>query len=113
MLRFEQIAAGASWVGEYGSVSIPAQRIFLASISPYNNLKAGVTYPEPFIFTTTKDDRVGPVHARKFAAKMEAMGLPFLYYENTEGGHAAGANLQETAREQALEMTYLTRKLMD
>ena len=23
MLRFEQIAAGASWVGEYGSVSVP------------------------------------------------------------------------------------------
>jgi prolyl oligopeptidase len=113
MLRFEQIAAGASWVGEYGSVSNPTQRIFLASISPYNNLRTGVAYPEPFIFTTTKDDRVGPVHARKFAAKMEGMGLPFLYYENTEGGHAAGANLQETAREQALEMTYLTRKLMD
>jgi prolyl oligopeptidase len=113
MLRFEKIAAGASWVGEYGSVSNPAQRMFLASISPYNNLKPGVAYPEPFIFTTTKDDRVGPVHARKFAAKMEAMGLPFLYYENTEGGHAAGANLQEAAREQALEMTYLTRKLMD
>ncbi len=113
MLRFEQIAAGASWVGEYGSVSDPAQRAFLASISPYQNLKAGVRYPEPFIFTTTKDDRVGPVHARKFAARMEAMGLPFLYYENTEGGHAAGANLRETAREQALEMTYLSRKLMD
>jgi prolyl oligopeptidase len=113
MLRFEQIAAGASWVGEYGSVSNPEQRAFLASISPYHNLRAGVTYPEPYIFTTTKDDRVGPVHARKFAAKMEAMGLPFFYYENTEGGHAAGANLKERAREAALEMTYLTRKLMN
>ena len=113
MLRFEQIAAGASWVGEYGSVSNPEQRAFLASISPYANLKAGANYPEPFIFTTTKDDRVGPVHARKFAAKMAAMGLPYLYYENTEGGHAAGANLREAAHEQALEMTYLTMKLMD
>ena len=113
MLRFEQIAAGASWVGEYGSVSDPGQRAFLASISPYANLKPGVEYPEPFIFTTTKDDRVGPVHARKFAAKMAAMGLPYLYYENTEGGHAAGANLREAAHEQALEMTYLTIKLMD
>ena len=113
MLRFEQIAAGASWVGEYGSVSKPAERAFLASISPYNNLKSGVAYPEPFIFTTTKDDRVGPVHARKFAALMASMGLPYLYYENTEGGHSAGANLREAAREQALEMTYLTRKLMD
>jgi prolyl oligopeptidase len=113
MLRFEQIAAGASWVGEYGSVADPAQRAFLASISPYNNLKAGTPYPEPFIFTTTKDDRVGPVHARKFAAKMASLGLPFLYYENTEGGHAAGANLQESAREQALEMVYLMRKLLN
>ncbi|MDQ6736687.1 MAG: prolyl oligopeptidase family serine peptidase, partial [Gemmatimonadota bacterium] len=68
MLRFEQIAAGASWVGEYGSVAIPAERAFLESISPYNNIRPGVQYPEPFIWTTTKDDRVGPQHARKFAA---------------------------------------------
>ena len=60
MLRYEQIAAGASWVGEYGSVSNPAERAFLASISPYKNLRAGVKYPEPLIWTTTKDDRVGP-----------------------------------------------------
>ncbi|MBV9512003.1 MAG: S9 family peptidase, partial [Caulobacteraceae bacterium] len=70
MLRFEQIAAGASWVGEYGSVSNPEERAFLARISPYANLKPGVAYPEPFIWTTTKDDRVGPQHARKFAAKL-------------------------------------------
>ena len=111
MLRFEQIAAGASWVGEYGSVSNPEQRAMLARISPYANLKAGVHYPTPFIYTTTKDDRVGPVHARKFAARMEAMGLPFLYYEATEGGHAAGANQREAATVQALEMTYLTSRL--
>jgi len=35
MLRYEQIAAGSSWVGEYGSgVSNPDERAFLASISP-------------------------------------------------------------------------------
>jgi prolyl oligopeptidase len=44
---------------------------------------------------------------------MEEMGLPFYYYENTEGGHAAGANLRQAARTNALEMTYLARKLMD
>ena len=97
MLRYEQIEAGASWVGEYGSVSVPAERAFLASISPYQNLKAGVKYPEPLIWTTTKDDRVGPQHARKFAAKMSAMGLPYLFYEVTEGGHGAGANLRRAS----------------
>lgn len=113
MLRIGQIAAGASWAGEYGEVSDPEVRAFWEARSPYHNLKRGVLYPEPFIFTTTKDDRVGPVHARKFAARMKEYGLPYLFYENTEGGHAAGANLRQQARTQALEMTYLTRKLMD
>ena len=113
MIRISKIAAGASWEGEYGSIDDPAVRAFWEKTSPYQNLKAGIAYPTPFIFTTTKDDRVGPQHARKFAARMEEMGLPFYYYENTEGGHAAGANLKQAARTSALEMTYLTRKLMD
>jgi prolyl oligopeptidase len=112
MLRFEKIAAGASWTGEYGSVSVPGQRAFLASISPYNQLKPNVNYPQPLIFTSTKDDRVGPVHARKFAARMEEFHEPFFYDEIVEGGHAAGADLKETARTWAEEYTYLSRKLM-
>jgi prolyl oligopeptidase len=113
MLGFEHIAAGASWVGEYGSTSVPKEREFLASISPYNQLKADVKYPEPFIFTTTKDDRVGPVHARKFAAKMEEFKKPFYYQEILEGGHGSGADLKQTANTFAMEYTYLMRKLMD
>jgi prolyl oligopeptidase len=113
MLRYEQIDAGASWVGEYGSVSVPAERAFLASISPYQNLKVGVNYPETLIWTTTKDDRVGPQHARKFAAKMSAMGLPYLFFEVTEGGHGAGANLREQAHTSAMEYVYFARKLMN
>jgi prolyl oligopeptidase len=113
MLRFEHIAAGASWVGEYGSVSVPEERTFLAHISPYNQLNPDVTYPEPLIFTTTKDDRVGPVHARKFAARMEEFHKPFFYDEIVEGGHAAGADLKQEAKTWATQYTYLTRKLMD
>lgn len=113
MLRYEQIQAGASWVGEYGSVSKPDERAFLAKISPYNNLRGGIAYPEPFIWTTTKDDRVGPQHARKFAAKLAAMDVPYLFYEVIEGGHGAGANLDERAHTSALEWTYFTMKLME
>lgn len=111
MLRYEHIAAGSSWVGEYGSVSNPAERAFLASISPYQNVKPGVAYPEPLIWTTTKDDRVGPQHARKFAAKLSAMGIPYLYYEVIQGGHGAGATLEEKAAMRAREFTYFARKL--
>jgi prolyl oligopeptidase len=41
------------------------------------------------------------------------MKLPFFYYENTEGGHGTGADLQQSAHTTALTMTYLQRKLMD
>jgi prolyl oligopeptidase len=113
MLRFEKIAAGTSWVGEYGSVSVPEERAFLAKISPYNNIHKGTQYPEPFIWTTTKDDRVGPQHARKFAARLSEYGIPYLFYEVTEGGHGSGANLKEQAHTNALEVTYFTQKLMN
>ena len=113
MLRYNQLLAGASWVDEYGDPADPAEGAFLRQTSPYQNLKTGVDYPEPFFVTSTKDDRVHPAHARKMAARMQAMGLPFLYYENTDGGHSAAANLKEVAKRVSLEFTYLTRKLMD
>lgn len=113
MLRYNRLLAGASWMAEYGDPADPVEGDFLRHLSPYHNLKAGVAYPEPFFVTSTKDDRVHPGHARKMAAKMQAMGLPFLYYENTDGGHAAAANLKESAKRVSLEMVYLSRKLMD
>jgi len=112
MIRYEQIAAGASWVDEYGSVTVPAEKAFLETISPYQNLKKGVAYPEPYIWTTTKDDRVGPQHARKFAARMKEYGLPYLLYEDTAGGHSGDADIAQGARLQALQMTYFAQKLM-
>jgi prolyl oligopeptidase len=113
MLNFEHIDAGASWVGEYGSNSVPAEHAFWLAHSPYQNLKAGTAYPEPLIWSTTKDDRVGPQHARKFAAKLAAMGVPYLYYEVIQGGHGAGANPVQDATTDAIEWTYFTKKLME
>ena len=112
MIRYEQIAAGASWVDEYGSVTNPDEKAFLETISPYQNLKRGVAYPEPYIWTTTKDDRVGPQHARKFAARMKEYGLPYLFYEDTAGGHSGDADIEQGARLQALQMVYFAQKLM-
>ena len=113
MIRISKIAAGASWQGEYGDVSEPAIRAFWDKVSPYQQLSSSSKLPMPYIFTTTKDDRVGPGHARKFAARMKEYGLPYLYYENTEGGHGSGANLKQTARTNALQIIYFKRQLME
>ena len=113
MMRFHKLLAGASWIAEYGNPDVPEQREWIAKYSPYQALKAGQKYPEPFIHTSTKDDRVHPGHARKAVARLEELGYPVLFYENIDGGHSAAANLKETAKRIALEWTYLSRKLMD
>ena len=68
-------------------------------------------YPPVFFVTATSDDRVTPVHARKMAAKMEAQGHEVLFYENTDGGHAAAADHKQAAEMWALSFVYLAQKL--
>jgi prolyl oligopeptidase len=113
MLRFHLLLAGASWVDEYGSPEVPDERAFLQRISPYHTVDPDkIGHVAPFFVTSTKDDRVHPGHARKLAAKLEAAGAAFYYFENIDGGHGAAANRNEGARRQALEFTYLWRRLM-
>ncbi|WP_163999490.1 prolyl oligopeptidase family serine peptidase [Pyxidicoccus caerfyrddinensis] len=113
MLRYHKLPAGASWVGEYGNPEVPEDAAFIAKYSAYQNLKPDVRYPKPYITTNTKDDRVHPGHARKFAARLEAMGLPYLYFENTDGGHSNDADPLLNARRWALHHVYLAQQLMD
>jgi prolyl oligopeptidase len=111
MLRFNKLLAGDSWVGEYGSPDVPAEAAALRRYSPYQNVRPGVRYPKTLIYTSTKDDRVHPGHARKFAAALEEAGAPVTYYENVEGGHSAAANLEQRVKRYAIEYTFLLRSL--
>ena len=107
MKRYSHLLAGASWMGEYGNPDVPADWAFISKYSPYQNLKCGVDYPVPFIYTSTRDDRVHPGHARKFAARLEQCGDHFFYDEAIEGGHEAGVVPAEDAQRVALETVYL------
>jgi prolyl oligopeptidase len=111
MLRYTKLSAGPSWAAEYGDPDDPEMRAVLAKYSPYQNVKPGVKYPEVFFMTSTEDDRVNPAHARKMVAKMSAMGDKVFYFENTEGGHGAAANLLQRARRYALQYVYFHEML--
>lgn len=113
MMRYHTLLAGASWMGEYGDPDIPAERAYIRSYSPYQNVDPATEYPEMFIFTSTKDDQVHPGHARKMAARLMEYDKPVLYYENTEGGHSAAANLKQRAYTDALQVVYALKKLKD
>jgi len=113
MIRYTQIGAGASWEAEYGDPAKPADRAWILKYSPYQNVSKDKKYPPVFFVTATSDDRVTPVHARKMAARMEAQGHDVLFYENTDGGHAAAANHKQAAEMWALSFVYLKQKLVE
>lgn len=111
MKRYTHLLAGASWMGEYGDPDKPDQWAYIKTFSPYQNVKAGVKYPPTFFMTTTRDDRVDPGHARKMMAKMMAMGDNVRFFENTEGGHGAGADNRQSAHFWALAYTFLWNEI--
>lgn len=108
MRRYSKLLAGASWVAEYGDPDAPDDWAFLQHYSAYHTAEPGKSYPPILIATTRKDDRVHPGHARKFAAKLEAMGYANArYYELEGGGHGTGRTNAERARFTALGLAFL------
>jgi prolyl oligopeptidase len=107
MRRFNHLLAGASWMAEYGDPDKPEDWAYIQTWSPYQLLKADVKYPTAFFWTNTRDDRVHPAHARKMVAKLESLGHPVYYFENTEGGHGSGAVSKQTAHVNGLQYAYL------
>lgn len=106
MKRYNKLLAGASWMAEYGNPDTDDWE-YIKTWSPYQNLDPKKDYPKVFFWTNTRDDRVHPAHARKMVAKMTDMDKPVYYYENTEGGHGSGANLNQRAYTDALQYAYL------
>ncbi len=114
MQRYTQISAGASWIAEYGDPQKPEEWAYIQVFSPYHNIDPLKIYPPVLFSTATSDDRVGPGHARKMAAKMQQLGIENVYfYENTEGGHSAAADKAQNAFKRALVSEFLWRYLAD
>lgn len=113
MLRYPEMPAGASWIGEYGDPRLPGDAGFIARYSAYQQLRPDADYPRVYITTNTRDDRVHPGHARKFAARLGDQGHDHLYYEETAGGHSNDADPVANARRWARHYTYLAQQLMD
>ncbi|MFL2691291.1 MAG: prolyl oligopeptidase family protein [Gammaproteobacteria bacterium] len=111
MYRYDKLLAGASWVDEYGDPDNEDEWEFIKKYSPYQNVFPNREYPEIYFYTSTKDDRVHPGHARKMAKKMLDQGHKIIYYENVEGGHSAASNYEQSAFMSALQLEYLNDKL--
>ncbi len=72
MLRYQKYGSGKTWIEEYGSAEDPADFDSLYAYSPYQHVVAGKKYPPVLVLSADSDDRVDPMHARKFAAELQA-----------------------------------------
>jgi prolyl oligopeptidase len=113
MQRYHKLLAGASWMAEYGNPDDPKDWAFMSRYSPYQNIRTDVRYPPIFLYLSTKDDRVHPGHARKFAARLDQYGNRVYYHEYLEGGHSVGADPTEDANRAALLHGFLQKELME
>ncbi len=111
MRRYSKLLAGASWVAEYGDPDTPDWDAFLGAMSAYHAAEPGRRYPAILLATTRRDDRVHPGHARKMAAKLQALGHDALFYEPAAGGHGYGKDNAEAASFAALGMAFLRRAI--
>jgi len=111
MRRYSKLLAGASWVAEYGDPDKPEDWAFLQTYSAYHLAAPGQAYPPILLATSRKDDRVHPGHARKMAAKLQAMGYEAHFYEPSAGGHGFGKDNKEAAAFVALGYTFLRDKI--
>ena len=111
MRRYSQLLAGASWMAEYGDPATSDWNGFLGAMSAYHAAEPGQPYPPILLATTRRDDRVHPGHARKMAAKLQALGYDALFYEPAAGGHGFGTTSVEIAGFAALGYAFLRRAI--
>ncbi len=111
-LRMDLLAGGEQYgATEYGSPSVREEREFLERTSPFQNVRKSSELPDPLVMTCTTDPAVLPAQSRRFAAKLESLGLPFLFYESPEGGHAMASTFEQRGTIHAIEYLYLARRL--
>jgi len=111
MRRYTKLLAGLWWIDEYGDPDKPEDWKFLSEMSAYHVAAPGKAYPPILLATSRRDDRVHPGHARKMAAKLQAMGYEAHFYEPAAGGHSYGKDHAEQAMFMALGYTFLRRAI--
>ena len=106
MLRFHTFLLGALWTAEYGDPGRAEDFGWLHAYSPYHHVDDGVVYPATLLLTAESDSRVDPMHARKFAARLQAAqadptGRPVLLRVEERAGHGVGKPVTKQADELA------------
>jgi prolyl oligopeptidase len=111
MLRYQKFTVGRYWIPEYGDATRSKEEFgYIYAYSPLQNVKKGIAYPPTLITTADSDDRVAPLHAKKFAAALQAANAgnnPILLRVETKAGHGGGKPTTKVIDEQSDTYAFL------
>jgi prolyl oligopeptidase len=108
MVRYHLFGSGKTWIEEYGSAENPEDFRVLHGYSPYHRVKPGTRYPALLMLSADSDDRVDPMHARKFIAQIQEHstgGLALLRIEKN-AGHGGADMLKAAVQKGADELAF-------
>ncbi len=116
MIRYHLFGSGKTWIAEYGSAEEKAQFETLLAYSPYHHVQRGVSYPDLLMMAADSDDRVDPMHARKFTAMVQwAMGASAgqraLFRLEENAGHGGGDMVKKRVASSVDILSFLLSRL--
>ena len=91
MVRYPLFGSGKTWIAEYGSPDDAEEFAALYAYSPYHHVRAGIKYPPLLMMAADSDDRVDPMHARKFTAEIQWAGVQRALAQGAQGAPAAAS----------------------
>lgn len=106
MLRFDLFTGGFFWIPEYGDIRNPDDFKTLYAYSPLYTVRAGVAYPPVLVTTGDNDERVLPLHAKKWVARLQDASTndnPALLLCEANAGHGC-------RKSRAQNIDFLTNK---
>lgn len=113
MVRFHKFLIARYWIPEYGDPDVAEDYEFINKYSPYQNIKEGVNYPAAFVAAGENDTRVDPLHAKKFAARIQnnpGQKNPIMLFVDFDAGHGSGGSGQSV--DKRVENRYLEWKFL-
>ncbi len=110
MVRYHQFGSGRTWIPEYGTAEKPEDFRVLHAYSPYHHVRPGVRYPPLLMMSADHDDRVDPMHARKFLAAVQGTPshqAPALLRIESNAGHGGADQVAQAIQTSADTFAFL------
>ncbi|MBI5482197.1 MAG: S9 family peptidase, partial [Deltaproteobacteria bacterium] len=114
MVRYHRFGSGRTWISEYGTAEKAADFAVLHAYSPYHHVRPGTRYPALLVMSSDHDDRVDPMHARKFTAAIQAASasrLPVLLRIEMNAGHGGADQVRRRIEQSADLYAFLMKQL--